>query len=77
MLRSEPAAQPGTPLQPRVQGGAEAAADLVRGHICRAEARPQSDARVATRPRGSGGPLPLVRDRIEPEKDDQIYKMTP
>ena len=58
-------------------GGAEIAAGLVRGLVFRAEARAQLSARFATRLRGSGGPLPLVRDRIEPETDDKTRRMTP
>ena len=63
--------------EPKLPGGAEAAAGLVRWLISRAEARAQLSARFATRLRGSGGPLPLVSDRIEPEKDDKIRRMTP
>ena len=58
-------------------GGAEIAAGLVRGLVFRAEARAQLSARFATRLRGSGGPLPLVGDRIEPETDDKTRRMTP
>ena len=57
--------------------GTEAAAGLVRGLVFRAEARAQLSARFATRLRGSGGPLPLVGDRIKPETDDKIRWMTP
>ena len=50
---------------------------LVRGLVFRAEARAQLSARFATRLRGSGGPLPLVGDRIKPETDDKTRWMTP
>ena len=46
------------------------AADLERSHLCRAETHAQFDTRLATRLRGSGGPLSLVSDRFEPETDD-------
>ena len=68
---------PGTPFQPGIPGGAETAAGLVRGLVFRAEARAQLSARFTTRLRGSGGPLPLVGDRIEPETDDKTRRMTP
>lgn len=77
LLRGRPTAQPGAPLQPGIPGGAKAAAGLVRGLVFRAEARAQLSARFATRLRGSGRPLPLVGDRIEPEANDKIRRMTP
>ena len=77
LLCGRPTAQPGTPFQPGIPGGAETAAGLVRGLVFRAEARAQLSARFATRLRGSGGPLPLVGDRIEPETDDKTRRMTP
>ena len=77
LLCGRPTAQPGTPFQPGIPGGAKAAAGLVRGLVFRAEARAQLSARFATRLRGSGGPLPLVGDRIKPETDDKTRWMTP
>lgn len=77
LLHGRPTAQPGTPFQPGIPGGAEAAAGLVRGLVFRAEARAQLSARFATRLRGSGGPLSLVGNRIEPETDDKTRRMTP
>lgn len=77
LLCGRPTAQPGTPFQPGIPGGAETAAGLVRGLIFRAEARAQLSAHFATRLRGSGGPLPLVCDRIKPETDDKTRWMTP
>ena len=77
LLCGRPTAQPGTPFQPGIPGGAETAAGLVRGLVFRAEARAQLSARFATRLRGSGGPLPLVGDRSEPETDDKTGRMTP
>ena len=47
------------------------------GSASKAEVRAQLSARSATRLRGSGGPLPLAGDRIEPEKDDKTRWMTP
>ena len=77
LLCGGPAAQ--FEAQPRacLSRGTEAAAGLVRGLVFRAEARAQLSARFATRLRGSGGPLPLVGDRIEPETDDKTRRMTP
>ena len=60
-----------------LQAGAEAAADLVRGHLCHPEEMPQLNARLTTRLRGSGGPLPPVRDRFEPQKNDLGHHLTP
>ena len=77
LLCGRPAAQLEAPLQPGIPGGAEAAAGLVRGLVFRAEARAQLSARFATRLRGSEGPLSLVGNRIEPEKDDKTRRMTP
>lgn len=77
LLCGRPTAQPGTLFQPGIPGGAETAAGLVRGLVFRAEARAQLSARFATRLRGSGGPLPLVGDRIKPETDDKTRWMTP
>ena len=39
--------------------------------------RQRLSARFATRLRGSGEPLSLVGNRIEPEKDDKTRRMTP
>ena len=77
LLCGGPAAQ--FEAQPRacLSRGTEAAAGLVRGLVFRAEARAQLSARFATRLRGSGGPLPLVGDRIKPETDDKTRWMTP
>ena len=77
LLCGGPAAQ--FEAQPRacLSRGTEAAAGLVRGLVFRAEARAQLSARFATRLRGSGGPLPLVGDRIEPETDYKTRRMTP
>ena len=77
LLCGGPAAQ--FEAQPRacLSRGTEAAAGLVRGLVFRAEARAQLSARFATRLRGSGGPLPLVGDRIKPETDDKTRRMTP
>src|SRR5699024_10451054 len=60
-----------------LQAGAEAAADLVRGHLCHPEEMPQLNARLTTRLRGSGGPLPPFRDRFEPQKNDLGHHLTP
>ena len=60
-----------------LQAGAEATADLVRGHLCHPEEMPQFNARLTTRLRGSGGPLSPFRDRFEPQKNDLGYHLTP
>ena len=58
-------------------GGAETAADLERGNLCRTETQPQFDICLTTRFRGSGGPLSPLGDRFELKKDDKMYGMTP
>ena len=63
--------------QPDVPEGAAQAADLERGHLCRAEVGAQAWPAPATRLKGSGGPLPLVSDRMEPEADGQMDRVTP
>ena len=60
-----------------LQAGAEAAADLVRGHLCHPKEMPQLNARLTTRLRGSGGPLSPFRDRFEPQKNDLGHHLTP
>ena len=77
LLCGRPTAQPGTPFQPGIPGGAETAAGLVRGLVFRAEARAQLSARFATRLRGSGGPLPPFRHDLKPKKNDKSSKLTP
>ena len=45
--------------------------------FCSTEVGAQVGAAPAARTRGSGRPLPLVSDRIEPEADDQMDRVTP
>lgn len=59
-----------------IPGGAEAAADLVRGYFCRAEMGTQPDTSPATRFRGSGGPLPPFRCGLERQKNDPMSELT-
>lgn len=63
--------------QSDVPEGPAQTADLERGHFCGAEVGAQVGAAPATRFRGSGGPLPLVSDRIELEVDDEMDHVTP
>ena len=69
LLERGPGGSEGTG-QPDVPEGPAQAADLERGHFCGAEVGAQAWPAPAARLRGSGGPLPLVSDRIEPETDD-------
>ena len=61
--------KPGAAYPAGVPGGAEAAADLVRGLFCHPEALPQFNTAFAAGTRGSGGPLPPFRHGLEPQKD--------
>ena len=60
-----------------VPGGAEAAADLVRGRVCRAEMGTQPDTSPAARPRDSGKPLPPFCHGPELQKNVKILSVTP
>ena len=69
--------KPGAAYPAGVPGGAEAAADLVRGLFCHPEALPQFNTAFAAGTRGSGGPLPPFRHGLEPQKIDTKRRLTP
>ena len=65
------------PERSNLSGSPQEAADLVRGHLCRAKERTQFNADIAARFRGSGGSLSPFSDRFELEADDMGHEMTP
>ena len=65
------------PERSNLSGSPQEAADLVRGHLCRAKERTQFNTRLTTRFRGSGGSLSPFSDRFEPEAVDMEHEMTP